>query len=58
MRHRYYLATSATDNVVRIWDLRKQKCTKTIELGEGVSVSRVRFDLSGGYLGIAASDLR
>mmetsp|Transcript_552 Transcript_552/g.1143 ORF Transcript_552/g.1143 Transcript_552/m.1143 type:complete len:120 (-) Transcript_552:70-429(-) len=55
---RYYLATAADDNVVRVWDLRKQKQVTGIELGEGVSVSSARFDKSGVYLGIASTDVR
>jgi WD40 repeat protein len=34
----YYLATSADDSVVKLWDLRKLKNFKTISLDEGFEV--------------------
>lgn len=58
----YYLATGADGHgVVRLWDLRKLNNFHSIDLSaHGVtSVSRVAFDFSGQYLGVAAGkDIR
>ena len=35
----YYLATSADDSVVKLWDLRKLKNFKTIQLDESDEVN-------------------
>ena len=35
---RYYLATAADDSVVKLWDLRKLKNFKTIELAQRYQV--------------------
>ncbi len=40
----YYLATAAEDSCVRLWDLRKLKNFKTIELDEGYEVKDLCFD--------------
>ena len=40
----YYLATAADDNCVKLWDLRKLKNFKTLQLDEGYEV---RQHLSG-----------
>ena len=55
---RYYLASSAEDSLVKLWDLRKLKNFKTLSLPEGYVVKAVTFDQSGTYLGIAGSDIR
>ena len=34
----YYLATAADDNCVKLWDLRKLKNFKTLQLDEGYEV--------------------
>ena len=49
----YYLATGLKGNTVKLWDLRKLTNFHTIELPEGQSVSKVRFDASAQYLGVA-----
>ena len=36
----YYLATAADDNCVKLWDLRKLKNFKTLQLDEGYEVKR------------------
>ena len=36
--YRYYLATAADDSVVKLWDLRKLKNFKTIELAQRYQV--------------------
>ncbi|KAJ3004800.1 hypothetical protein HKX48_001036 [Thoreauomyces humboldtii] len=59
----YYLATCASgEPVVKIWDLRKLICFKTIELdgvAPDVGVSNVRFDYSGQFLAATCgSELR
>ena len=37
----YYLATAADDNCVKLWDLRKLKNFKTLQLDEGYEVMLV-----------------
>lgn len=55
----YYLATAATDDgCVKLWDLRKLKNFKTIQLGDGYEISDLCFDQSGTYLAIAGTDIR
>ena len=39
----YYLATSAEDSVVKLWDLRKLKNFKTLQLEDKYEVSRISF---------------
>lgn len=38
--YRYYLASAADDSVVKLWDLRKLKNFKTIELDSNYQVTR------------------
>ncbi|RUS85880.1 hypothetical protein EGW08_006364 [Elysia chlorotica] len=54
----YYLATSAEDSVVKLWDLRKLKNFKTLQLEDGYEVKGLCFDQSGTYLAVAGSDVR
>ena len=54
----YYLATSADDSVVKLWDLRKLKNFKTITLDEGYEVKSLSFDQSGTYLAVGGTDVR
>ena len=54
----YYLATSAEDSVVKLWDLRKLKNFKTLQLHDGYEVKGLCFDQSGTYLAVAGSDVR
>ena len=54
----YYLATAADDNCVRLWDLRKLKNFKTLNLDEGYEVRDLCFDNSGTYLAVAGTDVR
>ena len=44
---RYYLATSANDSVVKLWDLRKLKNFKSINLEEGSEVTPLCVCVSG-----------
>lgn len=44
----YYLATGSADGNLRVWDLRKLQCVKTIDVGS--PVTSVGFDYSGLYL--------
>ncbi|KAJ4827967.1 Pre-mRNA-processing factor 19 1 [Turnera subulata] len=54
----YFLATAAHDSV-KLWDLRKLKNFRTIELYDSQTpTNSVEFDHSGCYLGIAGSDIR
>lgn len=54
----YYLATAAEDASIRLWDLRKLKNFKTIQLDDGYSISDLCFDQSGSYLALAGNDIR
>lgn len=55
----YYLATAASsDSCVKLWDLRKLKNFKTIQLEDGYEVKDLCFDQSGTYLAVAGSDIR
>jgi WD40 repeat protein len=42
----YYLATAAEDSVVKLWDLRKLKNFKTLQLGDNYEVSEFFFSSS------------
>jgi len=54
----YYLATAATDDTIKLWDLRKLKNFHTIDLPNKFGVSAVSWDYSGSYLAAAGSDIR
>ena len=54
----YYLATAADDSCVKLWDLRKLKNFKTLQLDDGYEVRDLCFDSSGTYLAVAGSDVR
>ena len=54
----YYLATAADDSCVKLWDLRKLKNFRTIQLDEGYEVKDLEFDQSGTYLAVAGTDVR
>jgi len=55
----YYLATATADDAcVKLWDLRKLKNFKTIQLEEGYEVRDLSFDQSGTYLAVAGTDVR
>jgi len=51
------LATTAEDNTVKLWDLRKLKNFHSIQLGEKFHVSAVQWDYSGSYLAIAGASI-
>ncbi|CAN0904866.1 Pre-mRNA-processing factor 19 [Linum grandiflorum] len=54
----YFLATAARDSV-KLWDLRKLKNFRTLNLyDEDTPTNSVVFDHSGSYLGVAGSDIR
>jgi len=54
----YYLATGGEDSTVRLWDLRKLRNFKTIELDDKFTISDLDFDQSGSYLAVIGNDLR
>ena len=56
--HSYYLATAAEDSTVKLWDLRKLKNFRTIELSDNYEVKSLTFDRSGAYLAIAGTDIQ
>ena len=52
------MATAADDSCVKLWDLRKLKNFRTLQLDEGYEVKDLSFDSSGTYLAVAGSDVR
>lgn len=54
----YYLATAADDACVKLWDLRKLRNFKTLQLDEGYQIKDLCFDRSGTYLAVAGTDVR
>ncbi len=55
----YYVATGgASDNTVKLWDLRKSKCLHTVRLGPDYVVRSLAFDESGVYLAVTGNDAR
>jgi len=54
----YHLASAADDSCVKLWDLRKLRNFKTIQLEEGYEVKDLSFDSSGSYLAVAGTDVR
>jgi len=55
----YYLATASSDNVVKLWDLRKRKeFLQIADLPSDYNLSAVNWDYSGTYLAIAGADIR
>ena len=52
------MATAADDSCVKLWDLRKLKNFRTLQLDEGYEVRDLSFDSSGTYLAVAGSDVR
>lgn len=55
----YYVATGgASDNTVKLWDLRKSKCLHTVRLGADYAVRSLAFDDSGVYLAVTGTDAR
>lgn len=53
----YYLATAGEDSQVKLWDLRKLKNFKTINVGSG-DVQSLTFDMSGTYLAMAGTTIQ
>ncbi|KAF8971451.1 WD40-repeat-containing domain protein [Flammula alnicola] len=51
----YHLLAPSSLSSVAIWDLRKQKTTHTISLGDDFKINRVSFDTSAQFLGVAGS---
>lgn len=47
----YYMASTGSDGTARLWDLRKLKNLKTLELP--AAGSALKFDYSGNYLAVA-----
>jgi len=43
---------------VKLWDLRKLKNFKTLQLDEGYQIKDLCFDQSGTYLAVAGTDIR
>ena len=43
---------------MRLWDLRKLRNFKTLQLDDGYEVTDLSFDRSGTYLAVAGTDVR
>jgi WD40 repeat protein len=54
----YQLASCGADDTVKIWDLRKLKCTQEIQLPTHHHAHTVAFDNSGTFLAVGANDIR
>lgn len=59
----YYLATAAEDACIKLWDLRKLKNFKSIQMTstpkeEKYSITDLAFDQTGSYLAVSGSDIR
>jgi pre-mRNA-processing factor 19 len=52
------LASGGSDGTVRLWDLRKLKNFKNLNMEGGGVVSSVTFDHSGSYLACGGNDIR
>ena len=51
----YHLLAPSSLSSLAIWDLRKQKSTQTILLGDDFKINRVNYDISAQFLGVAGS---
>jgi pre-mRNA-processing factor 19 len=51
----YHLMAPSSQSSVAIWDLRKEKATHTLELGDDFKVHQVLYDASAQFLGVAGS---
>lgn len=54
----YYLATAAEDSCAKLWDLRKLKNFKSIQMEEGFNITDLTFDQTGSYLALSGNDVR
>jgi pre-mRNA-processing factor 19 len=52
----YHLLAPSSQSSVAIWDLRKQKTTQTISLGDSFRVNKVLYDNSAQLLGVAGNE--
>jgi pre-mRNA-processing factor 19 len=52
----YHLLAPSSLSSVAVWDLRKRKTVKNIELGESFKVSKVLYDASALFLGVCGSE--
>jgi pre-mRNA-processing factor 19 len=51
----YHLLAPSTLSSVAVWDLRKQKATQTISLGDNFKISNVLYDPSAQFLGVSGN---
>ncbi|KAG6837864.1 hypothetical protein H0H93_013017 [Arthromyces matolae] len=51
----YHLLSPDSQSSVAIWDLRKQKATQSISLGDDFKVNKVLYDTSAQFFGVAGS---
>jgi len=51
----YHLLAPSANSSVAVWDLRKQKVTHSISLGDNFKISNILYDTSAQYLGVAGN---
>ncbi|KAK7028982.1 hypothetical protein VNI00_008908 [Paramarasmius palmivorus] len=51
----YHLSAPGSSSTVAIWDLRKQKATQSLDMGEGFKINKVLYDVSAQFLAVAGS---
>ncbi|KAL0950702.1 hypothetical protein HGRIS_007479 [Hohenbuehelia grisea] len=52
----YHLLAPDSSSSVAVWDLRKQKATTSIALGDNFKVNKVLYDFSAQFFGVAGSE--
>uniref|UniRef100_A0A0W0F5S8 Pre-mRNA-processing factor 19 n=1 Tax=Moniliophthora roreri TaxID=221103 RepID=A0A0W0F5S8_MONRR len=51
----YHLLAPGSSSTVAVWDLRKQKVTQSLDMGDNFKINRVLYDVSAQFLAVAGS---
>jgi len=51
----YHLLAPSSQTTATVWDLRKEKAARTLDLGDDFKITRVAYDPSAQYLAVAGS---